>query len=134
MDEFDRQLKQTLSGEERFDAGRSDAMRKEVLRMYDEKLKRVKWLTWGSLILDAIVIIVLVNLYGVMSDVKALIAIAVLALAAYESTILMKLWYWTMNVKMSTLKEMKELQLQIAELSQRIPPAQNASETTPSGC
>ena len=122
MDEFDRQLKQTLSGDERFDAGRSDALRKEVLRMYDDKLKTYKWITWGFLAFAVLEMLIIAGIFAAVGDTKVLIALAVLFLVAYESTILMKLWYWTMNVKMSTLKETKELQLQIAELSQKVGP------------
>ena len=120
MDEFDRQLKQTLSGDERFDARRSDALRKDVARMYDDKLRTYKWITWGFLALATIEMMVLAGAFFVVDNTKLLLGFAVLFLVAYESTVLMKLWYWTMNVKMSTLKEMKELQLQVAELSQMI--------------
>jgi len=33
-----------------------------------------------------------------------------------DSTVLIKLWYWIMNNKLNVLKELKQLQLQIAEL------------------
>ena len=34
----------------------------------------------------------------------------------FNSTILMKLWYWVVDTKINVLKEMKQLQLQITEL------------------
>src|SRR4030042_1530324 len=120
MDEFERQLKQVLSGDERFDTQRSDALRKDVARMYDDKLKTYRWITWGFLALATIEMMVLAGAFFVVDNTKLLLAFAVMFLVAYESTVLMKLWYWSMNVKMSTLKEFKELQLQIAELSQKI--------------
>jgi hypothetical protein len=38
-----------------------------------------------------------------------------LALVGFNSTILMKLWYWIAHTKLSILQELKQLQLQIAE-------------------
>jgi hypothetical protein len=37
----------------------------------------------------------------------------------FNSTILMKLWYWVADTKLNVLKEMKQLQLQVTELSGR---------------
>lgn len=128
MDEFERQLRQVLSGDESFDTQRSDALREDVARMYDDKLKTYKWVTWGFLALAMIEMMVLAGAFFVVDNTKLLLAFAVMFLVAYESTVLMKLWYWTMNVKMSTLKEMKELQLQIAELSQKIGSAETGRE------
>ena len=42
-----------------------------------------------------------------------------------DSTVLIKLWYWIMNNKLNVLREMKQLQLQIAELAGKEPPAEN---------
>ena len=42
-----------------------------------------------------------------------------------DSTVLIKLWYWIMNNKIGVLKEIKQLQLQIAELAGKEPPAEN---------
>jgi len=120
MDDFERQLKQVLRGDERFDTKRSDALRKDVARMYDDKLKTYKWITWGFLAFAVLEMLVIAGIFAAVGDLKLLIALAVFFLVAYESTVLMKLWYWTMNVKMSALKELKGLQLQIAELSQKI--------------
>ena len=120
MDEFEKNLRQALAGRGQYDAHKSDDVRKEALRMYDDKLRTYRWVTWGILAFETLVMIVLIGVFALMNDTKVLIALAALALASYETTILMKLWYWNMNVKMSTLKELKGLQLQIAELSQKI--------------
>ena len=88
--------------------------------MYDDKLKTYKWITWGFLAFETVAMAVLALAFVSIGDVKWLVAVAALFVVSFESTVLMKLWYWTMNVKMSTLKEFKELQLQIAELSQKI--------------
>jgi len=50
---------------------------------------------------------------------------AVITLIGYNSTILMKLWYWVVSTKLNILKEIKQLQLQIAELADKEPPSEN---------
>jgi len=41
-----------------------------------------------------------------------------------DSTVLIKLWYWIMNNKLNVLKELKQLQLQIAELAAKKKPTE----------
>jgi hypothetical protein len=41
-----------------------------------------------------------------------------------DSTVLIKLWYWITNNKLNVLKELKQLQLQIAELAGKGPPSE----------
>ena len=40
-------------------------------------------------------------------------------------TILMKLWYWVVDAKLNVQKEVKQLQLQIAELADKKSPSEN---------
>jgi len=42
-----------------------------------------------------------------------------------DSTVLIKLWYWIMNNKLNVLKEVKKLELQIAELTGKSQSAEN---------
>jgi len=42
-----------------------------------------------------------------------------------DSTVLIKLWYWIMNNKLNVLKELKPLQLQLADLAGKNLPAGN---------
>jgi hypothetical protein len=42
----------------------------------------------------------------------------------YNSTILMKLWYWVVSTKLGILKELKQLQLQVSELTEEKPPSE----------
>jgi len=37
----------------------------------------------------------------------------------------MKLWYWVVDTKLNVLKEMKQLQLQVAELSGKESPSED---------
>ncbi len=127
MDEFEKNLGQALGNRGQYDKQRSYDVRKEALKMYDDKLKRIRWMTWGCLAFEALLIIVFISAFEVATDTKSLIAFAALALASYESTVLMKLWYAQASARLKTAKEIAELQLQIADLSQKLEPREQQS-------
>ena len=129
MDELEKTLQETLNRTGKFDAGRAETTRKEIVRMFEGKMKMVKLVTWIFLLIDGIVLVggisgLLINLL-VTKNTNAMIISAVLVLIAHEGTVLIKLWYWVLNVKYGVLKEMKQLQLQIAELTGKNPPAES---------
>jgi len=47
------------------------------------------------------------------------------AIVGVNAAMVIILWYWQIQTKLSIQKEMKELQLQIAELTGKNPPAEN---------
>jgi hypothetical protein len=129
MDELEKTIQVTLSQTGKFDAGKAETLRKEIVQMFEGKLKKVKLLTWAFLLIDVIIIAggisgLLVNLL-ITKNTNAMILSAVVVLIAHEGTVLIKLWYWVLNTKYGVLKELKQLQLQIAELTGKTPPAEN---------
>ncbi len=129
MDELEKTIQVTLSQTGKFDAGKAETLRKEIVQMFEGKLKKVKLLTWAFLLIDVIIIAggiigLLVNLL-ITKNTNAMIISAVVVLIAHEGTVLIKLWYWVLNTKYGVLKELKQLQLQIAELKGKTPPAEN---------
>ena len=129
MNEFEKTIQVTLSQTGKFDAGKAETLRKEMVQMFEGKLKKVKLLTWAFLLIDGIIIAggisgLLVNLL-ITKNTNAMIISAVVVLIAHEGTVLIKLWYWVLNTKYGVLKELKQLQLQIAELTGKNPPAEN---------
>jgi len=129
MDELEKTIQVTLSQTGKFDAGKAETLRKEIVQMFEGKLKKVKLLTWAFLLIDGIIIAggisgLLVNLL-ITKNTNAMIISAVVVLIAHEGTVLIKLWYWVLNTKYGVLKELKQLQLQIAELKGKTPPAEN---------
>lgn len=120
MNQFEKNLGQALGGRGQYDKQKSDNVRKEALKMFDDKLKLYKWVTWGFLAFETVCMAVLAWGFWMIGDVKWLVAVAALFIVSFESTVLMKLWYWQMNTKIGTLKEMKQLELQIAELTQKL--------------
>lgn len=129
MNEFEKTIQVTLSQTGKFDAGKAETLRKEMVQMFEGKLKKVKLLTWAFLLIDGIIIAggissLLVNLL-ITKNTNAMIISAVVVLIAHEGTVLIKLWYWVLNTKYGVLKELKQLQLQIAELTGKNPSSEN---------
>lgn len=118
-DELDMLLQDVLGPSGRYDARKAESVKREVTAMYESKLKMWRQIIWALLALDGLMMLGAVWLFSISSDVKWLIGSAAVGLWAYESTILMKLWYWQMNTKYSVLKEVTELKLQIAKLSEK---------------
>ncbi len=116
MDEMEDELRRTLAGAGRFDAEKSQSVRKETLQMFDQKLKRYRWFTWACLAVYTVISICAIEVMIFASSTKVLIICAAIILAMGQLEVLMKLWYWIMNNKLTVLKEIKELQLQIVEL------------------
>jgi len=126
MDNFEKELKIVLEKNGDFDAARSEALRKEIVQMWcDKNLLRVKIVFWIFFLLCL----------GMMAagyiglrraeDTRGIILWAIFFMLGFNSTILMKLWYWVVNTKLNVLKEMKQLQLQVAELAGKAPPGEN---------
>jgi len=129
MNEFEKTIQVTLSQTDKFDAGKAETLRKEMVQMFEGKLKKVKLWTWAFLLIDGIIIAggissLLVNLL-ITKNTNAMIISAVVVLIAHEGTVLIKLWYWVLNTKYGVLKELKQLQLQIAELTGKNPSSEN---------
>jgi hypothetical protein len=115
-DQFDEQIKAALEADKGFDPARSDQVAKEAERMFDEKIRRAKWITWASLALCTMGMLVSAALMWVFDNPKLVLFFAILFLVDFGSTILMKQWYWTVHTRISVQRDIKELQLQIAEV------------------
>ncbi len=128
MINFEKELKEVLEKNGDFDVAKGETLRKEIVQMFEDKLKKVKLWTWAFLLIDVIIIAggissLLVNLL-ITKNTNAMIISAVVVLIAHEGTVLIKLWYWVLNTKYGVLKELKQLQLQIAELAGKNPSAE----------
>ena len=116
MDEFKKTIRKVLSDKVKLDSKKADALRKETIQMFESKLKKVKFITWIFLAIDIAIMIGLAHCFFAAEKTKVLIMLAVAFLIVYESTVLIKLWYWIINTKLNLMKEVKHLQLQIAEM------------------
>lgn len=126
MDKLEKQLKKVLEKNGIFDVSKSETLRKEIVQMWcDKNLLRAKLVLWIFLLLS---IGMMVGGYiGLRSagNTRGMILWAIFLMIGFNSTVLMKLWYWVVDAKLNILKETKQLQLQIAELTGKEQPSEN---------
>jgi hypothetical protein len=126
MDKLEKQLKKVLEKNGIFDVSKSETLRKELIQMWcDKNLQRTKLVYWIFFLLS---LGMMVGGYiGLRSagNTRGMILWAIFLMIGFNSTILMKLWYWVVDAKLNIQKEVKQLQLQIAELAGKNQPAEN---------
>lgn len=126
MDKLEKQLKKVLEKNGVFDVSKSETLRKELIQMWcDKNLQRTKLVYWIFFLLSL----------GMMGggyiglrsagNTRGMILWAIFLMIGFNSTILMKLWYWVVDAKLNIQKEVKQLQLQIAELAGKEQPIEN---------
>jgi len=126
MDNFEKELKQVLDKNGVFDTTKSETLRKEMIQMWcDKNLLRAKLVFWIFFLLCLGMIIVGYNGLRSAEDTRGMILWAIFLMIGFNSTVLMKLWYWVVNAKLNIQKELKQLQLQVAELVGKNPPTEN---------
>lgn len=126
MDNFEKELKRVFEKSGNFDATRGQTSRKEIVQMWcDKNLIKAKIVFWITFL--ACLGMMIGGYLGLRSagDTKGMVLWAIFIMIGFNSTILMKLWYWVENTKLNILKEMKQLQLQIAELTGKEPNSGN---------
>lgn len=122
MNNFENELKKVLEASGNFDVTRGQALRKEIVQMWcDKNLLRAKIIFWITFL--ACIGMMIGGYLGLRSagDTRGMVLWAIFIMIGFNSTILMKLWYWVENTKLNILKEMKQLQLQITELTGKAP-------------
>ena len=116
MNEREEQLKKALETIMEYGGQRADSAADEAARTFQKQKRRLMIIAWVFLgVLSAAFIPVLFT-FVLSRDTKVLIACATITLVLGQLEVLIKLWYWIVHARMSLQKDMKELQLQVAEL------------------
>ncbi|HEY4760598.1 MAG TPA: DUF6768 family protein [Thermoguttaceae bacterium] len=115
MNEHIEPLKDALAQNGSFDPEKAKKVTAEVVSGFHARLQKTERLMWIYLILCTAVILYAFYKFEASTSTKSMIGFGILLLATYETTILMKLWYWIVNNKISVLKEIKLLQLEKLE-------------------
>lgn len=112
--DLEQTILEALAGNGTFDPQKAATLRRIAVAGFSRRLRRVERTAWAYVIgLSAVAVYAgLRLLYG--SDTKELILFAVLAVIAVEKLTVMKLWYWAMNTKLSVLKELAQMRLQMS--------------------
>jgi hypothetical protein len=114
MNERENELARASAENGAFDPAKAKKLTTDTVSHYHSRLKWAGRLTWACLILEVAVMVFAFNAFLAASTTKAIVGFGILLLVAYETTILMKLWYWIVNTKVTLLKELKQLKLQFA--------------------
>jgi hypothetical protein len=118
MDNFEKELKKVLEKKGDFDVTKSETLRKEIVQMWcDKNLLRAKLVFWIFFLLS---IGIMVGGYiGLSSaaNTRGMLSWVIFFMIGFNSTILMKLWYWVVHTRINLQKDLKQIQLQIAELA-----------------
>ncbi len=105
-------LAKALAQNGSFDPQRATELKQKAVAALNAKMRRVERVFWVVFLFCVWVLCSAFTALLGSSSTRDLIFCAVLILVMYESTVLMKLWYWTMNNKISVLKEIKQLRLE----------------------
>lgn len=121
MSEPENELKRSLAENGSFDPAKAEEVKRKAVAALNARMRRAERLFWVVFLLCVYVLCCAVVSFRYVSGTKELIWLAMLALVMYESTVLMKLWYWTVNTKISVLKEIKQLRLELSAATNQEP-------------
>ena len=124
MNKLEKHLEKVLETNGVFDTTKSEIQRKEIVQMWCYKnLLRAKLVFWIFFLLS---IGMMVGGYiglRTTGSTRGMISWAIFLMIGFNSTILMRLWYWIADAKLNIQKEVKQLQLQIADMTGKEQPA-----------
>ena len=120
MDDFDRKLSDALRSEAHYDKASGKEMSSMAGGIFDRNIATAKAWTWGFLAFETLCMILIAWAVFFVQDVKWVVVLAAAFIVSYTSTILMKLWFWIVHTRIKLQEDMRALQLQIAELSEKL--------------
>lgn len=126
MIDFEKELKEVLGKNGNFDSAKSETLRKEIVQMwYEKNMRKTKIIFWVYFLLSIGMMIGGYIGLRFAADTKGMLCWVLFFMIGFNSTILMKLWYWVISSKYRVLEEIKRLQLQIAEQAGKKPSAES---------
>ena len=97
-----------------FDAHRAADLRAQALDTFKSQMIKIERLLNGWLIFMLLITFLAALMFFRSTDTQSWIMYGVLFLIGFNSTILLKLWYWILNNKIGVLREIKLLRLDLA--------------------
>ncbi|NQU20403.1 MAG: hypothetical protein HQ567_03905 [Candidatus Nealsonbacteria bacterium] len=117
MSEHDESLQKALEENARLRSQREESLREVASTEYSGHLRAAERIYWVYALVCVAMGVSAINFFARSSDIKTLIGSAVVILVLFGTTVLMKLWFATAAMKMSVLKDMKLLRLEVARLA-----------------
>lgn len=117
MSEHDETLRKALEENVRLRSERAANLREGSSAEFRGRLRLAERVYWLYALVCVAIGVAAINGFIGSLDTKTLIGCAVIMLVVYETTVLMKLWFATAAMKLSVLKDVKLLRLEVARLA-----------------
>jgi hypothetical protein len=104
-------LTKALAQNGAYDSEKAEELRTKMVGAFEAKMRKVKRYLWAYMCLCCWLVVFTLFHFMQSSSTKALLFYGILMLVFFETTILMKLWYWIVNNKISVLKAIKQVEL-----------------------
>lgn len=104
-------LTEALGQNGAYDPEKAEELRKKMVGTFKAKIRKAERYLWVYMCLCCWLFVFTLFHFMQSSSTKALLLYGILMLVFFETTVLMKLWYWIMNNKISVLKAIKQLEL-----------------------
>lgn len=110
MSEHDNPWTKALAENGSYDLEKAKRTSEAAVSQYQRGLKKTERILWCYLIACVAVAVLAMNSFLCAIDHKTLIGCGIVFLVAIETTILIKLWYWIMNTRLTLQKDMRQWQ------------------------
>jgi hypothetical protein len=104
-------LTEALAQNGAYDPEKAEELRTRMVATFEAKMRKVERYLWVYLCLCCWLVVFILFKFMQSGSTKAVLFYGLLILVFFETTILMKLWYWIMNNKISVLKAIKQVEL-----------------------
>ena len=121
MNELDDTIRNALKSQAQhgaIDSDREPPMRTQIAETFRGRLRWLAWLAVFYRIVFLVFAVIAAIQFFRVDGTRELIAYATLFLISIVATAFIKLWFWMLLIKNSVIREIKRLELQIAELTQ----------------
>ena len=111
---IEEKLNELLKIKDELDELKNEQKQQQIFNDFEKKEKKTK--TYFFIFLVLAVLIMLAGMGGIAHNSERYRLNALfMALVGFNSTILLKLWYWIVQSKLDILKEIKHMQIQFSE-------------------
>jgi hypothetical protein len=117
MGEHNDILKKALAENDQLKSEKTDSLKKQSTANFRGRIKWAERIVWVYLAGCVLVAVPTLKIFGESRDTKTLITCVLVLLVIYETTVLFKLWFVVASTKLSVLKEVKLLRLEVSQLA-----------------
>jgi len=121
MNKNEENLRKALSEETAFDRERARTLKEGALEMFNAKMRKIQRIAFAYLAGCVAVALFAAFQFNKSTTTKQFVLYGIIFLVAIETQVLIKLWYWVANTKISILQEIKRLRLEMPEASPKAP-------------